>query len=213
MIWALTNDVMQRLVTFNKRHQKRNLSRLLETCHLGSRSKVLDFGCGTALFSGLFKRHDLDYYGYDIDVRLLTYAARLYPDCAFLSDRGDLKKAGPFELIVANCCFHHIHDDQLAVEIEQIRDLLTDDGTFLLIDLVASEGNMTLPKRLFLKLEQGVTIRPWHSYRQLLEPSFAIHRQEVSPQPFGPFSSSPVHQDLAVFLCRKANADDRSVSL
>jgi SAM-dependent methyltransferase len=208
MIWALTNDVMQRLATFNKRRQKERLSALLDGLDLPPGSKVLDFGCGTALFCGVFRDHGLEYCGYDIDLRLMNYAARLYPDCHFLLERDDLCRMAPFDLIVANCCYHHIHDHQLEIETSQIHGLLAAGGTFLLIDLVSGDDSTSFLKRAYLRVEQGVKIRTSVDYRRLLAPLFTVESEEVSPQPLWMMRRSPLHQDLAVFRCRKRREGD-----
>lgn len=210
MIWALTNDVIQRLVTFNKRHQRRNLSNLLERFHLGRGLRVLDFGCGTALFAPVFTRHGLAYHGYDIDPRLLRYAARLYPNGVFLSHADELRKAAPFDLVVANCCFHHIDDDPLAVVVRQIHDLLTEDGMFILIDLAAPEGRTSWLKRVVFAFDQGVKVRTRAAYQRVLESHFHILATELVPQPLGPFARHPLFLDLAVLVSRKATEANRS---
>ncbi|HXG70462.1 MAG TPA: class I SAM-dependent methyltransferase [Gemmatimonadaceae bacterium] len=210
MIWALTNDVMQRLATFNKRRQKQRLSALLSELDLPRGSRVLDFGCGTALFGQVFCDHGLEYCGYDIDLRLMNYAARLYPDFHFLTKRGDLTRMGPYALIVANCCYHHIHDEQLELETTQIHALLADNGTFLLIDLVAGADTISFLKRAYLRVEQGVKIRTSADYRRLLEPLFVIDLEETSAQPLWLLERSPLHQDLIVFRCRKAPSGNAS---
>ena len=202
MIWALINDLLQRLVTFNKGPQRRHLSLLLTGLRLARGRRALDFGCGTALFAPVFTKHGLHYHGYDIDPRLLRYAARLYPECAFVSRAEDLSRAAPFDLIVANCCFHHIHDEPLAAEVARVRDLLADDGVFLLIDL-ANDGAAPWLKRTLLKLDQGVNMRSSAGYRQLLESAFVIDQQTVWPQPFGPWGTNPLVLDLVIFQCRK----------
>ena len=203
MIWALINDLLQRLVTFNKGDQRRGLSSILRRLNLDAGRKVLDFGCGTALFAPVFRQHRLDYTGYDIDPRLLRYAARLYPDAAFVADGDALRASAPFDLVIANCCFHHIHDEPVAVEVRRIHDLLEDHGTLVLIDLVAGEAGTPLLKRLLFKLDQGVAIRSHDEYRRLLEPHFIIDATEKLLQPLGPWAQNPLFLELAVFRCHK----------
>lgn len=210
MIWALANDLLQRIVTLNKGHQRRNLSRLLQALPLAGGSKILDFGCGTALFAPVFRAHGLDYYGYDIDPRLLRYAERLYPNCTFVSDPGVLTTAAPFALIVANCCFHHIHDEPLAVELERLHNLLADGGSFLLIDLVSERREPWL-RRMLMKLDQGVKVRASVGYRRLLERHFIVDELTIWPQPSGPWPGNPLFLDLAICRCRKRRACDNPI--
>ena len=65
MIWALVNDLGQRVVSGNKWEQRRSLRRRLEALCLPPRSKALDFGCGTGLFASTFTGSGLAYHGYE----------------------------------------------------------------------------------------------------------------------------------------------------
>ena len=54
MMWAFFNDLIQRIITLNKWEQRRNLKKRVRSINLPKGSKVLDFGCGTALFTNVF---------------------------------------------------------------------------------------------------------------------------------------------------------------
>jgi SAM-dependent methyltransferase len=202
-MWALLNDLFQRLVTLNKLEQRRHLLRRLQALNLTQGSKGLDFGCGTALFAPTLRKAGLRYYGYDVDERLLTFARRLYRDCMFVSAFEPLRAFGPFDLILANCCFHHIADDALTVELRRMKELLRDGGTLLVIDLLLCEDDPSFLRRQFQKLERGAYVRRSDDYRRLIERQFRVKRLERERSHVWSLNRNPLHQDMVVFECGK----------
>jgi len=179
MLHALINDLGQRVLTLNKCEQRVQLRNFLATLDLPKTScRVLDFGCGTALFAPLFLRNGYGYVGYDIDFRLIDYARRLYPAAAFVGTREALRASGPFDLVLVNCCTHHIPDDVLDTELAALAPLLNPGGTCLLVDIlkVAPEQD-TLLHRWFMRLEQGRFVRRADGYAAPMARHFAITRR------------------------------------
>lgn len=205
MIWALFNDVMQRIITLDKWEQRKNLSRRLKKIELALDSKVLDFGCGTGLFAKVFEKERFEYWGYDIDDRLITYASRLYPTYRFTTSEEVLKKEAPFNLIVANCCFHHIDDTLLPNELERIESLLADQGVFLMMDLLLIENDTSFLHRSFMKLERGKHLRTVGGYHKHIENNFCVIGSEVEKSHALSLNHrlNPLYNDVAVFECRK----------
>jgi SAM-dependent methyltransferase len=202
MIWALFNDILQRLLTFNKQQQKEYLFRLLRSLQLPPGRKILDFGCGTALFADVCRKAGCLYHGYDIDSRLISYASRLYDQGRFTDSREQLKKEGPFDLILANCCFHHIDDASLAEELEEMKALLKSEGTFIMIDILLPRNDHHLARRLFRKLETGAHVRSQEEYRALVEKQFIIRKSDIERSHLFSIRSLPIYNDLAILQCR-----------
>ncbi len=67
MLWAFANDLAQRVLTFNKLEQRKNLEKKLNALALPESGKILDFGCGTGLFAKTIMKLGFKYHGYDID--------------------------------------------------------------------------------------------------------------------------------------------------
>ena len=202
MIWSLINDLGQRVVSGNKWEQRRSLRRRLKALALPPGSKALDFGCGTGLFASTFAQSGLTYHGYDIDSRLVSYARRLHSGQVFVSTRDEIARHGPFDLVVANCCFHHIPDDVLAEELEWVKSILADRGTFLLIDLVADPDDRSVLRRAFRSLERGLFLRRVEEYvaivaRHLVVRRVGTDRTHIFSMP------GPVYSDLVVVECGK----------
>jgi len=197
--------MIQRFNTANKSHQRKYLSGLLSKSNLAKGSRVLDFGCGTGLFAKTFRKHDLDYYGYDIDKIYIRYAKKLYRDCIFTTSMKELQTQSPFDLIVANCCFHHIRDAELLEELDKIKNLLDHNGKFIVIDILAVKDDPSYTHRLFTKLERGKHVRFEYQYKNIIEQRFSINRCSA----YRTFLFSlgwnwfPLYTDLVVLECTK----------
>ena len=164
--------------------------------------KVLDFGCGTGLFAESLKRMGLKYCGYDIDSRLISYASHLYRDCKFIGTKGELLKEAPFDLIIANCCFHHINDTTTQDELRSIEKILDRRGTFVMIDILSNKNDDFFPRRVFRMLELGQQLRSFDDYKKNLEQYFRISRSDVVRSHLFSIRKCPIYNDLATFECK-----------
>ncbi|MDY6971690.1 MAG: class I SAM-dependent methyltransferase [Thermodesulfobacteriota bacterium] len=205
MTWALFNDVAQRILSGDKWEQRSNLCRRLRQIALPPGSKAMDFGCGTGLFARVFVEEGFKYVGYDIDDRLIAYAARLYPSCRFTTSDEVLKREGPFDFIYANCCFHHIKDELLSIELERIKSLLADNGVFFVLDILRVENDRSPLHRLFMMFEQGEYVRTIEGYQDLVERHFLINGVDIERSHLFSIKHrlNPLYNDLAVFACSK----------
>ncbi|HUO64164.1 MAG TPA: class I SAM-dependent methyltransferase [Terriglobales bacterium] len=203
MIWALINDLGQRAVTLNKWEQRRRLRGRLKALALPPGSKVLDFGCGTGLFANTFSESGLTYRGYDIDDRLVSFARRTHSGHVFASTRDEVARHGPFDLIVANCCFHHIPDDALAEELGWVKAILADRGTFLLIDIVARPEDRSILRRAFRAMERGAFLRREEEYVAIVGGHLAVRRVSAEQSNVLSIPNNPVHNNLVVIECGK----------
>src|SRR5262249_54232848 len=141
--------------------------------------------------------------GYDIEPRLLAYASRLYPDAPFVSTHESLAGHAPFDLIVANCCFHHIDDEALTRELPKLRNLLAERGVFLMIDLLLDPQGRSFLCRQFDRLERGGHVRREAHYRRLVESAFAVRGTDVERSHVLSLKASPVYNDLLIMECRR----------
>ena len=204
MIFALLNDILQRILTFNKWDQKRYLRRWVSALKLSPGSRVLDFGCGTGLFEVVFRRLGLSYVGYDIEPRLTKYASMLYRRSAFTHELGT--QSIPFDLVVANCCFHHISDEGIDQELDRLKKKMTRQGRFLLIDLLLPTVKPGWIRRQFLKLERGAHVRPTEAYRKLIEKHFVVLQAGQERSNVFSLPGNPAYNDLCVLLCAVKDA-------
>src|SRR5207244_8080427 len=124
----LIDDVAQRILTLNKLDQRDNLRRLLRHVGVANGARLLDYGCGTGLFATTLAENGARYVGYDVDERVVKYAGRRYPRLTFTHDRETAAGVGPYDCIVANCCFHHIPDTHAGGALDFIRRSLAPAG-------------------------------------------------------------------------------------
>jgi len=200
---ALLNDIFQRVLTSNKWEQRRNLALNLNALPLKPGSRCLDFGCGTALFAPVFLKSNMRYYGYDIDDHLLRYAARIYGKAQFTSSLDELKATAPFDLILANCCFHHIESDILYTGLGKLKTMLAYDGTFIMIDILLPRDDPHWLRNQFRKLEKGAFIRSCDDYEALVKSHFYILQSKTERSHLFSLNKSPIYNDLRVLICRK----------
>jgi SAM-dependent methyltransferase len=203
MIQAFLNDLFQRILTANKWEQRNKLFRYINVLKLKPNSKCLDFGCGTALFAPVFTTAKLSYYGYDINQQLLDYATRLYKKGQFTSSLNDLEANAPFDLILANCCFHHIDSKTLEGELETISRLLADDGIFVMIDILLPQNDYFWLRQLFRKLEKGAFVRTDRDYSILIRRHFRIIQKNIERSHVFSLKKNPVYNDQVVLICKK----------
>ncbi len=205
MLWAPFSDLMQRIITLNKWEQKINLRRRVQTLNLPQGSKVLDFGCGTGLYARVFTKMGFHYCGYDIDHRLVSYAHCLYRNCQFTASKDELKKEAPFDLVVANCCFHHIDDLTLHEELNELKRILSADGTLFVVDILISNEDTFLLRKLFRKLELGGHVRSYNDYKKLIEQHFKIVKSNVGRSHLFSIKNNPIYNDMVFFECTVAH--------
>lgn len=175
MVPAFLSDLAQRALTLNKLEQRRYLAASLRELRLPPGTTSLDFGCGTGLFARTLQRAGLQYCGYDPDAAAVRYASRIYPRLTFVSRLEDAARSGPFDVILANCCFHHITDDELLhATLPAIAGLMHRDSRFLLVDVLPLERGASTMRRIFNHFEQGDNKRTAAAIEQLLTGRFRI---------------------------------------
>lgn len=175
MLWALCNDLAQRLISVNKTEQKAHLRKRLSALPPRDKRNVLDFGCGTGLFRSVFSPLHFTYVGYDVDRRLTDYARLLHGKEAFFTASFDeVASRGPYDLILANCCFHHIEDRQLDFELGRLREILHPHGVFFLIDLCLIAHPANWLHKMVLGLERGEHLRTAEAYVERVGKHFDI---------------------------------------
>lgn len=203
MLQALLTDLIQRSITLNKYSQRKNLTSLLTKTDVRKGDKTLDFGCGTGLFATTFRKHGLHYSGYDIDKESITFAQNKYKDCYFTTSKKEISEKAPFDLILANCCFHHIDDDLLTQELKYIKGSLKNNGIFIMIDILAEENDSSAIHRWFTSLEKGKHVRSENGYRSILEQTFEIIDESFIRQSLFSLKGNfcPIYTDLITLTC------------
>jgi len=204
MLHAFLNDMAQRVLSVNRLQPRNDVFTCVSRLGLAHEAPVLDFGCGTGLFAPtLAKKCRLAYTGYDIDEKYLGYAKTIYPFGAFSTSRSFVEASGPYDLVMANCCFHHIADESAQDEMAFIKRVLKPGGTFLFIDILKKEHDPSRLHRWFMTLEEGKFVRLESQYIRLVSGKFLINRMETRRSVLFslPWKSCPIHNDLIFLEC------------
>ena len=203
MIWAAFNDLFQRFMTGNKLEQRRNLEKHVDRLGLPEGARVLDFGCGTGLFAETFIGRGMRYVGYDICPNLTGYAARLHGRARFTTSKRIVAESGPYDLIVANCCFHHIDTKIIQEELGTLGGLLAEDGKFLLIDILLAPNETFFLRRWFRRLERGAFVRSEAEYRAVVESRLRVTASSVARSHLFSIPGIPVYNDQAIIVAER----------
>lgn len=201
MLWALCNDLAQRLLTSNKREQRANLCRVFQKVGYATGASVLDYECGTGLFAPTLASAELKYVGYDIDQRFVEYGRFLNPSLAFTHEKKEVAARAPYDFVLANCCFHHISDADLPRELEFIRSVVQSAGYFVLVDLLSPSGKRSALWRAYGVFERGQFIRSHTDHVRLVEPQFEIVTSEVVRAHLLSIPG-PLYSDLGIYVCQ-----------
>lgn len=202
MFRAVFNDLIQRILTCNKREQRASLGRVFQGIKYLPGAKILDFGCGTGLFAKIFIQKGFKYCGYDVDKRLVKYGRLLHPSSLFMYRKKDVSNNGPYDYVLSNCCFHHISDKQLNDELEFIYSILKHDGHFVMVDILAQGQEESSLHRLYMMIEQGNYIRFHGAYLRLLQLKYDILHMEVERSHFFSIRGIPLYNDLGIYVCQ-----------
>jgi len=199
---ALISDVAQRLLTLNKLEERHALSDWLQRLHLRPGARILDFGCGTGLFATTLHNAGLKYYGFDPDADAVRYALQRYPGLTFVDRLEKAAAAAPFEAILANCCFHHISDDDLLnTTLPAIARMMHHDSVFMLMDVLPLEKDASMSRRIYNVFEQGAWKRTAPELERLLAGRFGIRSRRVRRSFFlsASFVVNPVYNHVIVY--------------
>ena len=200
MLNAFCNDLFQRVITLNKIQQRSNLKKTINKIAPSNKRVLLDFGCGTGLFAKTILDMNIDYYGYDIDQRLIDYASALYKNAKFTTELPLEEYSNKFDIVIANCCFHHIGDDDLLNILDTLRSLLNEKGHLIIIDIMAPQNDTSIIRGIFRKLEQGQHVRTKSSYIDLTSSRFKIIDTSVERSNVFSMDFVPVYNDLVVII-------------
>jgi SAM-dependent methyltransferase len=209
VLWAGLFDLSHRFVTCNMIELRAMVRRYIRELQPAPGSRVLDFGSGTGLYAALLIAEGFRYHGFDIDDKFVAYAQLLYPRGSFASRWSDVAAAAPFQLVIANCCFHHIGDTEAATALDRIQSVLAPDGVLLFIDHIPpSQPKVSQPRRLYRLLERGRHIRTADDYERLIAPRFTVKSRTIERSYVWSLAvgANPLFNELVVLRCAAAPA-------
>jgi SAM-dependent methyltransferase len=99
---------------------------------------ILEFGCGTGRNMQFLREKfpDSKLFGTDISQKSIEIAKSQHPYCEFftLDDQKTDKSFYQFDLIFVAGVFHHIHPAERLINIEKIKNLLSDNGCLFIFE-------------------------------------------------------------------------------
>ena len=124
----------------------------------------------------------------------------------FTHEKEKVVSLGPYDYVLANCCFHHIPDAQAGASLAFIRSNLGPNGYFVMLDILAPGDNVAAPPlhRLFGLIERGDSIRRHGENVRLLEAQFEVVRADVVRTHLFSMNPSPLYNNLGIYVCRPA---------
>lgn len=130
--------------------------------------RVLDVGCGPGTNAEYFS--GVSYLGVDLNPQYIQDAERRYGngERRFLAVDAAKFQAAPdarFDFILVNSFFHHVNDETARGILQNLSQLLSDDGAVHILDLVLPE-KMSAAKILALA-DRGEYPRPIEKWREL----------------------------------------------
>lgn len=153
---------------------------------LSQAGRVLDVGCGPGTNTRFFV--DQDYLGVDINEDYIAHARKRYGKSFVAADVTRWQcHQGPFDFILLNSFLHHIDDQSCRTILGSLRELLTEDGSIHILDLVLPDQQSVA--RSLARADRGGHPRPLSQWRELFSESF-------EPTLFEPYSISALGIDL-----------------
>ena len=146
--WSIYGEILERNYMLHDEIY-RDVHRLLADRHGDRPIAILDLGCGSArhLAQTLKECSVSRYVGYDLSDVALTHASLNLASlgCPVELHQGDLlrgltERSEKFDLIFTGFALHHLSSTKKAVFFQLAYQLLSDDGTLLVIDTMRDEG-------------------------------------------------------------------------
>lgn len=120
----------------------------------------------------------------------------------FIASKDKVKKGAPFDLIVADCCFHHIDDITLHKELNEVKRILIMNGTLIMIDILFSKGDTQFLRKLFRKSELGAHVKLIEDYQERMEQHFEITRIDIVRPHLSLIKNNLIYNNSAFLECK-----------
>jgi ubiquinone/menaquinone biosynthesis C-methylase UbiE len=143
---------------------------------LRTNKQILDIGCGTGEFSGLFK--NLDYCGIDISASYINYAAAKNKGNFQVMDATHLKFSNnSFDYVLIMAVLHHLTDTEVDQVLSEAKRVLKPNGKILIMEDAKIKEMDNLIINFFQKFDKGRYIRTPAGYRRIINPFFNIIKE------------------------------------
>ncbi|MCB0345098.1 MAG: class I SAM-dependent methyltransferase [Bdellovibrionales bacterium] len=134
---------------------------------------VLDLGCGPGVHADYFTTHN--YTGVDLNPAYIESARKNKSGEFIVGDvcnSDSILAERRFDIIISNSIFHHLSDEQVVATLKACQKLLTEAGTFHLVDLYLTERSPSLSNFL-ARIDRGTYARTFDNLHSIVAPYFS----------------------------------------
>jgi len=150
-----------------------------------NQKRIMEVGCSIGNIAHVFRGlKNINYTGIDIDPAVIDHAQKTFAaDANFQFVCQDLKtyqlSGEPFDFILFAGVCHHIPNEECQALFKAAKNLLSDDGQLIVIDILQPEPEDTWLLHRYIKIDQGEYIRDDASLRALIEGVTKIKESEI----------------------------------
>jgi SAM-dependent methyltransferase len=148
-------------------YKKEYVKLILQDFYPKTVKNILDFGCGTGIYTKLLKEilPDTNIFGCDISKEGINLARQNVPDCTFdtIVDQADLsgKYGQVFDFVFINCVFHHIPHCEHVSWLQAIKSITKSNGIIIIFEMNPYHPLVkVLQKKNKLMEENAVLLKP-----------------------------------------------------
>lgn len=169
----LLKELALRILTLNYFIIKRIIKKKIK---LKNKEKILDVGCGTGLLAPLFPPKN--YFGIDIDSKLIAFAKSRYPKYSFQTKNAAALKfpKETFGRIVIIGVIHHLDPITAKKVMQQLKKVLKKNGEILLIEAIPPINPFNFIGQLLRLFDEGHYIRSINDYKKLFSHYLTIQK-------------------------------------
>jgi len=168
-------SLLRKIIELNFNKQKRIIK---ETFDFNDSKKVLDIGCGTGEFANLFSK--FDYYGIDISIKYIKYAAENNKGNFKVMDATKLEfPDNNFNYILIMAILHHLDDDRISKVLLEARRVLKPGGKILIMEDAKIAKLENLAIKFFQKFDKGDFIRTPEQYNNIVKKYFVVSSKQA----------------------------------
>ena len=139
---------------------------ITQSLKTGKDQKILDIGCGTGEFSGLFNKEN--YTGIDINKEYINFAKTKNKKNFLVMDATDLKFAdNTFDAILIMAVLHHLELTGMERVLSEAKRVLKPNGKILILEDAKLEGQDGMLTKLVQKFDKGAFIREPGEYQRI----------------------------------------------
>lgn len=165
----------RKIIELNFKRQKRIIK---ETFDFNDNKKILDIGCGTGEFAGLFSK--FDYYGIDISERYIRYAAKRKKGNFKVMDAARLEfPDDSFDYILIMAILHHLDNDKINQVLSEAKRVIKPGGKILAMEDAKVEKLENPAVRFVQKFDKGGFIRTPEQYKNIAAKNFFVSREQT----------------------------------